>query len=282
MLLYMFPLTQQPHLSSSKNLCPHPLPPLPSLPHNLLPPLHGCLHVLPSCFNDFHMFTTVAEERRQPPEHPYCTARGTDVDLAIQDEKRMAHLCHFVMVHTATSLHLAQFGQPTKKQYGLKAGLKQFGSRGDLAVTKELSQLHTLNCFRPRDPRTLTRNDRRNALTLLMFLTEKRTGEVKARACANVSVQRKHVAKEKAAAPTVTSEAIFIQSTIYANENRDVATCDIPGAFLQADNPDFVLMRLDGILAELMVKIVPKLYRKYVTTNAKGKPVLYVQLEKAV
>jgi len=31
-----------------------------------------------------------------------------------------------------------------------------------------------------------------------------------------------------------------------------------------------------------MVKITPNLYRKYVTTNAKGKPVLYVQLEKAV
>ena len=101
-------------------------------------------------------------------------------------------------------------------------------------------------------------------------------------ACANGSVQRKHVAKDEAVAPTVTSEAIFVQSTIYAHESCDVATCDIPGAFLQADNPDFVLMRLDGILTELMVKIARTLYRKYVTTNAKGKSVLYVQLEKAV
>ncbi len=83
-------------------------------------------------------------------------------------------------------------------------------------------------------------------------------------------------------APTVSSEAIFIQFTIFAHKRRDVASCDIPGAFLQADNPDFVLMRLDGILAELMVKVAPKLYCKYITTNAKGKPVLYVQLEKAV
>jgi hypothetical protein len=36
------------------------------------------------------------------------------------------------------------------------------------------------------------------------------------------------------------------------------------------------------ILAELMVQVAPSLYRKYVTTNAKGKAVLYVQLEKAV
>jgi hypothetical protein len=104
---------------------------------------------------------------------------------------------------------------------------------------------------------------------------------VKARACANGSDQWTHVAKEEAAALTVTSEAIFIQTTIFAHENRDVATCDIPGAFLQADNPDYVLMRLDVVLAELMVKVDPKLYRKYITTNAKGKPVLYVQLENA-
>jgi hypothetical protein len=115
-----------------------------------------------------------------------------------------------------------------------------------------------------------------------MFLTEKQSGKVKAQNCANGSVQRQHVAKEEAAAPTVTSEAIFIQSTIFAHESRNVATCDIPGAFLHADNPDYVLMQLDGILAEMMVKIAPSMYRKFVTTNAKGKSVLYVQLEKAV
>ena len=39
----------------------------------------------------------------------------------------------------------------------------------------------------------------------------------------------------------------------------DVATCDIPGAFLQADNPDYVLMKLDGILLELMIQIAPSI-----------------------
>ena len=139
-----------------------------------------------------------------------------------------------------------------------------------------------MSCFRPCDPASLTCDDCRNALSSLIFLTEKRSGEVKAQACANGSVQHQHVAKEEAAAPTVTSEAIFVQSTIYAHENRDVATCDIPRAFLQADKPDLVLMRLDGILTELMVKIAPQIYPKFITINAKGKPVLCVQLEKAV
>ena len=59
--------------------------------------------------------------------------------------------------------------------------------------------------------------------------------------------------------PTVTSEAIFMQGTIFAHEKRDVATCNIPGAFLQADNPDYVLMCLNGILAKLMVTVAPNI-----------------------
>jgi hypothetical protein len=54
------------------------------------------------------------------------------------------------------------------------------------------------------------------------------------------------------------------------------------GLFYRFDNPDFVLMHLGGLFAELMVKVALKLYRKYITTSAKGKLVLFVQLEKAV
>jgi hypothetical protein len=128
----------------------------------------------------------------------------------------------------------------------------------------------------------LSWEDHRNALTSLMFLTKTCSGKVKARACANGSTQRTHIAKEEATAPNITSEAIFIQEAFFAHEGCEVATCDILGAFLQADNPDYVLMRLDRILAELMVQVAPSMYCKYVTSNAKGKPVIYVQSEKAV
>ena len=138
------------------------------------PPSRTSTHTwhLPGHLDDYHMFITVAYERRQPPGLPYHTAGSTNVNLAIQDKEQTAHHCHLVMVHTATSLELTKQGHPTKKQYSLKAGLKRFGSRGDTAVAKELSQLHTMNCFRPCDPNSLTRDDRRNALSSLMFLTE--------------------------------------------------------------------------------------------------------------
>ena len=232
----------------------------------------------PLRFTDFHMFTTVADDIHH--SFPYLDASGTTVDLAITDEDHIAHVCHYVLLHCAESTFIGH--PPTKKQYGLQAGLRKFADRGNDALMKELRQFHVLRCFSPKDPTTLSRADRRQALASLMFLTEKRSGEVKARGCADGRKQREHIAKAEATAPTVTSEAIFLQSTIFAHERRHVATCDIPGAFLQADNPDIVLMRLDGILAELMVTIAPNIYRKYITTNAKGKPVLYVQLEKAL
>ena len=99
-----------------------------------------------------YLFTTVAEEHNQPPEHPYQTAVGTVMDLAIKNEYMMAQVCHYVMTHTANSLYCAQDIKPKKKQYSLKAGLKEFTNRGKEAVTKELTQFHTLKCFKPHDP----------------------------------------------------------------------------------------------------------------------------------
>ena len=60
-----------------------------------------------------------------------------------------------------------------------------------------------------------------------------------------------------------------------------MATCDIPGAFMQADMDDVVHMKLEGKMVELLVKVDAKLYRKYVKLE-NGKMVLYVELKKAL
>ena len=90
------------------------------------------------------------------------------------------------------------------------------------------------------------------------------------------------MAKEEAAAPTVALESIFVTATIDAKEKREVVTIDIPvGAFLYADNNDYVIMKMNGLLAELMLKTDPKIYRKHVTIE-KGRQVLYLRLQKAL
>ena len=60
--------------------------------------------------------------------------------------------------------------------------------------------------------------------------------------------------------------------TIVTKEARDIASVDIPGAFMQADMDETVHIRLEGSMAELLVKLHPKLYRMY-TVNENGKPV---------
>ena len=41
-------------------------------------------------------------------------------------------------------------------------------------------------------------------------------------------------------------------------------------------------MRLEGRLTELMVKVDPSLYQKYIPTSSKGKPILYVKMHKVL
>ena len=72
----------------------------------------------------------------------------------------------------------------------------------------------------------------------------------------------------------------MLSCTIDAKENRDVGIIDIPNAFMQVDMDDTVHMKLEGNMAELLVKIDPKLYRPYVLIE-NGKTVLYVELKKS-
>ncbi len=60
-------------------------------------------------------------------------------------------------------------------------------------------------------------------------------------------------------------DSVFIMPTIDAKENRKVVMIDIPGAFLHMDNEDYVIMKIVGTLAELMVKTNPTLYQQNIT-----------------
>ena len=46
-------------------------------------------------------------------------------------------------------------------------------------------------------------------------------------------------------------------------EGRDVATCDLPGFFLQTDMEEFILLRVDaGVLVLLLVKLDQRRWKK--------------------
>ena len=166
-------------------------------------------------------------------------------------------------------------------QYTLKKGLQVFGVPGDEAVYKELLQLHKRKVGEPRVAAKLSPMQKTNALGYLMFLKQKRSGQIKGRGCADGCKQRLHTPKDDASSPTAATESVLLSCVIDAKEQRDVATVDIPGAFMQGDQDETVHMHLEGTLAELLKKCDPKLYRQYVVTE-NNRPVLYVELIKAL
>ena len=114
-----------------------------------------------------------------------------------------------------------------------------------------------------------------------MFLKEKRCGKVKARGCADGRKQRIYKSKDETSAPTVTTESVFLSSVIDAKEGREVVTCDIPGAFMHADMDELIHLKLEGPLAELLTRVDPKLYSKYMDEE-NGRNVIYLELTKAL
>jgi hypothetical protein len=73
----------------------------------------------------------------------------------------------------------------------------------------------------------------------------------------------------------------MLSCTIDAHKGHNVATADIPGAFMQTDMDGTVHMMLEGKMAELLARLDPKLYRKHLMIK-KGKPIMYVELKKAL
>jgi hypothetical protein len=128
---------------------------------------------------------------------------------------------------------------------------------------------------------------RKKAQMALMFLTEKRDKSVKGRMVYNGKPSREWLSREDAASPTAALESIMITGVIEAKEQRDVMTCDIPNAFIQALLPkkdpgeDRVVMKITGVLVDMLVDINPKLYGPAVVLENR-KRVLYVEVLKAI
>ncbi|MHA7927606.1 MAG: reverse transcriptase domain-containing protein, partial [Marinobacter sp.] len=195
------------------------------------------------------------------------TARWTD-SLRPRKPRDFGHL--HAMVHNVMMT-----------QYSMKKGLRKFGARGTSALTNELKQLHIREVLKPKYACQMTPQERAGALQYLMFLKEKRCGKIKARGCADGRKQRVYMNKEETSSPTVSLEALMLSCAIDAEEERDVATADIPGAFMQADMKGIVHLVLEGTMAELFISLDPEKYQKF-STIENGRVKIYFVLEKAL
>ena len=165
-------------------------------------------------------------------------------------------------------------------QMSAKAGLKHFGEDGAQAIMKELEQLLRRKVMKGRDANSLTKEQKKAALQHLMFLKEKRCGKTKGRGCADGRKQRLCKTKEETSSPAVSIEALFLSCIMDAKEGRCVVTCDIPGAFMQADMDELIHLKLEGDIALLLIRFDPTC-QQCLTYEGK-KPVVCAELSKAL
>ena len=170
--------------------------------------------------------------------------------------------------------------------YSLKSAIKKFGERAKDAARKEMGQLHDRECWKPVLPRTLTAIERKRAMETIFFITQKSDDELKGRTCADGSTQREWMSRDQVSSPTVSTEATLITGVIDALERRDVATCDIPNAFVQTDldktdkDGNRTIMKIRGPLVHILCEMDAE-YQDYVVIES-NTPVLYVHLTKAL
>ena len=169
-------------------------------------------------------------------------------------------------------------------QYNMRRGIQLFRQRGIDAVRKELKQLNDRLVAKPVSPESLTKEQRARALAYLMFLKEKRCGTIKGRGCADGRKQRDWMSKEDTASPTVSTAALILSCLIDAYERRDVATTDIPGAFLQTpdESKERTHLRFEGVMVDQLVAIDPGKYQPHVRVDSKGRKYMYAECLKAI
>ena len=113
---------------------------------------------------------------------------------------------------------------------------------------------------------TLTLKERKDALESLLFITEKRNSDVRARKVTDGSKQRTYdkYNNSDGSSPTVPTYSVFLTGVVDAHEKRAVMIINIANTFLHATNDENVLMLLQVKLAKIMVKVDPSMYRKYI------------------
>ena len=155
-------------------------------------------------------------------------------------------------------------------QMSAQAGIRKHGQNAINALMKEFTQLHNEGTFDPVDASKLTTDQKKAALRSVNLIKEKRDGSLKGRSCADGRKQRALYSKGEMSSPTLSSESLLMLLCVDAAEGRDVAFCDVAGAYLKAMMKELVHMKLTGDVVDILCDLDSS-YRPFVTIEMAAK-----------
>ena len=103
----------------------------------------------------------------------------------------------------------------------VKQATKKFGADWTTkACVAEIRQIHMRKTFVPKHRHELTPKQQGRMEEAFIFLTEKRSGEIKARKLLGGNVQRNYISKDEASSPMAYTESVIMTAVIDAKEKR--------------------------------------------------------------
>ena len=146
-----------------------------------------------------------------------------------------------------------------------KKGIKLFGERDIAEIIKESRKLD--KGVMPGKPVVIQLKpdeiidvERRQSIEAVNIIKEQINGIIKGRTCANGIKQKSNLKEvESVASPTIFLEGLFTTLVINSYEGREVATFDVPVAYLHADMPKDkkFLLKFRGTFVDVMCQINP-------------------------
>jgi hypothetical protein len=217
----------------------------------------GQVRVANRQFEDYELYVTMEEEEvmlAMVEENP-----AEDKE----DEEVLAAVVHYIMVHYEEKKGVKKKKKKYKhksEQYQLEAEIKQFGEQGETAVTKKLDQFNKYRVFEPKSCERSAGGGQEESAIITYFSKGEEEWSNKGALLRQQKPTKRAYCKRRGRGANRALESVFITSKIDAKESRKVVTVDTMGAFLHTDNDYYIIRKMVGTLAELMVKTNPKLY----------------------
>jgi hypothetical protein len=142
--------------------------------------------------------------------------------------------------------------------------IKVWGKDATNAAEAEMKQLHWQNSFMPKLWNKLSPKQKEKVLETHIFITQKRSGEIKGRTVAGGNKQQGYIEKKVASSCTVLTKSVILTSMVDAIKKREIAILGILNAFIQmvvTDKDKRVIVCICGMLVDILVKIAPGIYK---------------------
>ncbi|NDF27739.1 MAG: hypothetical protein EB153_09375 [Nitrosopumilaceae archaeon] len=177
-----------------------------------------------------------------------------------------------------TKYHLIENDQINYIQMPVEEAVKKFGTQAIDAVKVQLKTILDKKTWKPRLKSELSKKQLKRLMRILVFVTEKEKGNLKARACGRGCDLDKTTYKiNDISSPTANSNSLFITIDIAAREGRFIVTLDIGAAYLNANIMKETFMYVDKETAEILIEMDPS-YADYREPDGR----ILVQLNKAL